>query len=201
MEIHHQPKTRSYRYIIYLVLAGIAAGIGFYFYSPKPVNKAANANMTLFLQNKISDIDLKLKNGDQDTDLATRLSWHKSNSALYEEAKSNKDKVVKQQREVLRKKMVQVQQRDFPELRTAYVDSKKEVLGQQDITIAVTGANKDVLTFQGKMFAPEKVQKDFMKNIYGIINDLRFKKVVYKWSEQQNSFADYPIDSKTDVEI
>jgi hypothetical protein len=71
MEVHHQPKTRSYRYIVYLVLAAIAAGISFYFYSPKPVNKAANKNMALFLQNAISDIDLKLKNGNEGTDLAT----------------------------------------------------------------------------------------------------------------------------------
>lgn len=201
MEVHHQPKTRSYRYIVYLVLAAIAAGISFYFYSPKPVNKAANRNMALFLQNAISDIDLKLKNGDEGTDLATRLSTLKSNSALYDEAKTNNDKVVKEQREVLKKKMVQMQQREFPELRAAYVDSKKEVLGQQHIDIALTGENKDVLTFEGEMFAPEKVQKDFMKNIYGIVNDLRFKKVIYKWSEQQNGFADYPIDSKNDTEI
>jgi hypothetical protein len=201
MEVHHQPKTRSYRYIVYLVLAAIAAGISFYFYSPKPVNKAANKNMALFLQNAISDIDLKLKNGDEGTDLATRLSTLKSNSALYNEAKTNNDKAVKGQREVLEKKMVQIQQREFPELRAAYVDSKKEVLGQQHIDIAVTGENKDVLTFKGEMFAPEKVQKDFMKNIYGIVNDLRFKKVIYKWSDQQNGFADYPIDSKNDTEI
>jgi hypothetical protein len=97
--------------------------------------------------------------------------------------------------------MVQIQQREFPELRAAYVDSKKEVLGQQHIDIAVTGENKDVLTFEGEMFAPEKVQKDFMKNIYGIVNDLRFKKVIYKWSDQQNGFADYPISSKNDTEI
>ncbi|MHA4739963.1 hypothetical protein [Dyadobacter sp. MSC1_007] len=201
MEVHHQPKTRSYRYIVYLVLAAIAAGISFYFYSPKPVNKAANKNMALFLQNAISDIDLKLKNGNEGTDLATRLSTLKSNSALYDEAKTNNDKVVKGQREVLKKKMVQIQQREFPELRAAYVDSKKEVLGQQHIDIAVTGENKDVLTFEGEMFAPEKVQKDFMKNIYGIVNDLRFKKVIYKWSDQQNGFADYPISSKNDTEI
>lgn len=202
MEIHHhQPKTRAYRYIVYLVMAAIAVGISLYFYAPKPVNQAANKNMSLFLQNKISDIDLKLKNGDEGTDLATRLSWHKSNTALYNEARTNNDKQIKQQRDVLKKKIVQVQKRDFPVLRNEYVESKKEALDQQHIAIGVSGDHKDVLTFEGDVFQPEKVQKDFMKNIYGIVNDLRFKKVIYKWSDQANGFADYPIDSKNDTEI
>lgn len=189
------------RYLIYLVLAAIAVGIGIYFYAPKPVNKAANENMALFLQNKISDIDLKLKNGDSDTDLATRLSWHKSNTALYNEAKANSDKKIGQQREVLKKKMVQVQQRDFPELRTAYVESKKEALNEQHVTIGLAGDHQEVLTFESQMFKPEQVQEDFMKNIYGIVNDLRFKKVVYKWSDGPDGYHNYEIRSKGDAEI
>ncbi|SEJ00290.1 hypothetical protein SAMN05216327_105219 [Dyadobacter sp. SG02] len=214
MEIHHQQQAKIIgeelathrsrnraRYIVYAVLAAIAVGISFYFYSPKPVNKAANQNMSLFLQNTISDIDLKLKNGDNNTDLATRLSWHKSNTALYNEAKDNSDKKIVQQREVLKKKMVQVQQRDFPELRTAYVESKKEALDEQHVAIGLTGDHQDVLTFEGQMFQPEQVRKDFMKNIYGIASDLRFKKIVYKWSDNPDGHHNYEIKSKGDSEI
>ncbi|ACT92547.1 hypothetical protein [Dyadobacter fermentans] len=202
MEIHHhQQRTRSYRYVVYLVLAAIAAGISIYFYAPKPVNEAANESMSLFLQNKISDIDTKLKNGDADTDLATRLSWHKSNTALYDEAKSNNDKKIVGQRELLKKKMVQVQQRDFPELRTAYVESKKEALDGQHVAIGLSGTHQEVLTFEGDIFKPEQVQEDFMKNIYGIVNDLRFKKVVYKWSDAPDGHHNYEIKSKQDAEI
>lgn len=186
---------------MYLVLAAIAVGIGIYFYAPKPVDKAANKNMSLFLQNKISDIDLKLKNGDSGTDLATRISWHKSNTALYNEAKANSDKKIKEQREVLKKKMVQVQQRDFPELRTAYVESKKEALDEQHVAIGLAGEHQEVLTFEGQMFRPERVQEDFMKNIYGIVNDLRFKKIVYKWSDAPDGHHNYEIKSKADAEI
>lgn len=197
----HHGRARFGRYIVYLVLAAIAVGISFYFYAPKPVNKAANQNMSLFLQNTIGDIDLKLKNGDDGTDLATRLSWHKSNSALYNEAKENSDRKIVQQREVLKTKMVQVQRRDFPELRMAYVASKKQALDEQQVAIGVAGEHQEVLTFEGKMFRPEKVQEDFMKNIYGIVNDLRFKKVVYKWSDGPDGFHNYEIKSKEDAEI
>lgn len=220
MEIHHQ-QTSSHRapadetaggrtgigraalgrYAIYLILAAVAVGIGIYFYAPKPVNTAANENMSLFLQNKISDIDLKLRNGDSSTDLATRLSWHKSNTALYNEAKDNADGKIRNQREVLKKKMVQVQQRDFPELRTAYVQSKKEALEEQHVAIGLSGDRQEVLTFESRMFKPEQVQEDFMKNIYGIVNDLRFKKIVYKWSDAPDGYHNYEIRSKGDSEI
>lgn len=216
MEIHHHQQTNSNRatigksnvgratigrYIVYLVMAAIAVGIGLYFYAPKPVDKAANENMSLFLQNKISDIDLKLKNGDSATDLATRLSWHKSNAALYEEAKANTDEKIGEQTETMKRKMVQVQRRDFPELRTAYVESKKEALSEQHVAIGLAGDHQEVLTFEGKMFEPKQVQEDFMKNIYGIVNDLRFKKVVYKWSEAPEGQHNYEIRSKGDAEI
>lgn len=221
MEIHHQQQTNigrtadgraangraadsrqnRARFIIYALLAAIAVGISIYFYAPKPVDKAANENMSLFLQNTISDIDTKLKNGDSGTDLATRLSWHKSNTALYNEAKDNSDKKIVQQREVLKKKMVQVQQRDFPELRTAYVESKKEALDEQNVAIGLAGKHQEVLTFEGQMFRPEQVQEDFMKNIYGIVNDLRFKKIVYKWSDGPDGYHNYEIKSKGDSEI
>lgn len=216
MEIHHQQQTgsngtiigksrlgsiRMGRYIVYVIMAAIAVGISIYFYAPKPVDKAANRNMSLFLQNKISDIDLKLKNGDSDTDLATRLSWHKSNAALYDEAKANTDKNIGKQTEAMKKKMMQVQRRDFPELRTAYVESKKEALNEQHVSIGLAGEHQEVLTFEGKMFEPKQVQEDFMKNIYGIVNDLRFKKVVYKWSDVPDGRHNYEIRSKGDTEI
>ncbi|HWV31915.1 MAG TPA: hypothetical protein VN038_19785 [Dyadobacter sp.] len=221
MEIHHHQQTGLQRaadgrdrlgratlgragfgrYIVYLLLAAMAAGIAIYFYVPKPVNKAANENMLLFLQNTISNIDLKLKDEDSNTDLATRLSWHKSNTALYNEAKANTDKKIAEQREILKKKMIQVQQRDFPELRTVYVKSKKEALEEQHVGIGLSGKHQEILTFEGQMFKPQQVQEDFMKNIYGVVNDLRFKKIVYKWSDAPDGYHNYEIKSKADSEI
>ncbi|MBO9612946.1 MAG: hypothetical protein J7619_09640 [Dyadobacter sp.] len=202
-ELHAAPRVRAAlgRYIVYFLLAAVATGIAIYFYAPKPVNKAANENILLFLQNAVSDIDLKLKNGDSSTDLATRLSWHKSNAALYNEARASSDEKIAAQRETLKKKMVQVQQRDFPELRSAYVESKKEALNEQQVHIGLAGKHQEILTFEGRIFKPERVQEDFMKNIYGIVNDLRFKKVVYKWSDAPDGYHNYEIRSKADAAI
>lgn len=201
MEDDHRKKGRIGRYIVYLLLAIATVGLGIHFLTPKPIDNASNQNMSLFISNKITDIDQKLTKSDEIIDIATNLSWHKSNTALYNEVKASKDKAIGGQREVLKQKMVKIQAREFPALRDAYVSSKKDVLGQEHINVSLSGEKKDVLTFTGGMFAPKKAQKEFTKSIEEIVSDLRFKKIVYKWSDDKNSFADYKIDSKNDTEI
>jgi hypothetical protein len=197
----HRKKGKVANYVIIALLVVAAVGLGIHFFSPKPVDVASNENMTLFIKNKIIDIDQKLNKGEDETDIATRLSWHKSNTALYNEVKDAKDKTIGGPREELKQKIVKIQAKEFPELRGAYVDSKKEVLGQEHIDISLSGEKNEVLTFTGEMFEPKKTQKDFMKNIRDIVYDLRFKKIVYKWSNDKAGFADYEIDSKSDTEI
>ncbi|WP_031528122.1 hypothetical protein [Dyadobacter crusticola] len=188
-------------YIIVALLIAATTGLAIHFFTPEPVDVASNENMTLFIKNKIIDIDQKLSKGEDETDIATRLSWHKSNTALYNEVKDVKDETINAEKEELKQKIVKIQTKEFPELRNAYVDSKKEVLGQEHIDISLSGEKNDVLTFTGEMFEPKKTQKDFMKNIRDIVYDLRFKKVVYKWSENKSDIADYEIASKSDTEI
>ncbi|KAA0993007.1 hypothetical protein [Dyadobacter aurulentus] len=201
MEPDNHKKSKIGKYIVYILLIGAAVGIAMHFLKPEPVDTASNRNMTLFIKNKIIDIDKKLNTGEDETDIATRISWHKSNTALYNEVKNSHDKTIDGQRKELEEKIVQVQTKEFPRLRDAYVASKTEVLGQEHIAISLSGDKKDILTFTGQMFEPKKTQKDFMKNIHEIVYDLRFKKIVYKWSESQKDIADYEIDSKKDTEI
>ena len=201
MEPDTHKKSKIGKYIVYVLLIGAAVGIAAHFLKPEPVDTASNENMGLFIQNKIIDIDRKLDNGEDETDIATRISWHKSNTALYNEVKDSHDEAIDAKRKELEQKIIKVQAKEFPELRGAYVASKKEVLGQEHIDIALSGDKKDVLTFTGQMFEPKKTQKDFMKNIHEIVYDLRFKKIVYKWSPNQKDIADYEIDSKSDTEI
>ncbi|TLV03185.1 hypothetical protein [Dyadobacter luticola] len=200
METEHK-KGRVGNIIMILLLVAAVVGLGMHFMKPKKIDTAANENMTLFINNKISDIDQKLAKDDKIPDIATELSWHKSNTALYNEVKANKDKAIKEKRKVLEDKMVKIQKKEFPELRDAYVSSKKEILGQEKIEVSLSGDNKEILTFSGDRFAPEKAQKSFTKSIEEIVSDLRFKKIVYKSSDKQKDFADYKIDSKTDTEI
>jgi hypothetical protein len=201
MENDERKKGMIGRYIVYLLLVVATAGIGWHFLAPKPADNSSNKDVSLFINNKIIDIDQKLSSDDSIPDIATELSWHKSNTALYNEVKMNKDKEIGSQREVLKEKMVKIQKKEFPELRNAYVSSKKEVLEHEEIAVSLSGDNKDVLTISGNMFEPKKAQKNFTKSIEEIVSDLRFRKVVYRWSDNQKDVADYEIHSKTDTEI
>ncbi|SKC16712.1 hypothetical protein [Dyadobacter psychrophilus] len=192
-------KGNIFKYIAYVLIAAAVIGFGIYFLTPKKLTAAEGKNMLLFIDNQIVDIDRNLKSDMSKQDIATRLSWHKSNTSLYNEVKGSKDKVIKPKAEILEKKIVQVQTKEFPELRTAYVESKKEVLGTQQITIALSGPKNDTLVFTGSIFASEKRKDAFLDNIKPIVQDLRFKKVVYKWSDKDSS--EYKVRAKPDAEI
>jgi len=180
-------------------LAVATIGLGIHFLTPKKLTAAEGKNMLLFVQNKIIDIDRNLKSDMSKQDIATRLSWHKSNTSLYNEVRNTKDKVIKPQADILEKKIIEVQTKEFPELRTAYVESKKEVLGGQKIDITTSGPKQDTLNFNGELFASKKSKDAFLDNIKPVIQDLRFKKVIYKWSDKDSS--DYKVRAKNDAEI
>lgn len=194
-------KENIFKYIVYFFIAAAAFAIIKFYITPEPVDVESNKDMTMFIQNAISDVDLKLKNGTKGEDIATWLSWNKSNAALYVDAKSNKDKAIKRQSEVLKERIIKVQARDFPDLRNAFIDSKKEVLSKENIQIATSGKTNEVLTFTGNIYESAKVKKDFLKGIDQIVKDLRFKKVVFKWSENKADFTDFEVKSKNDSEI
>lgn len=194
--------TRNiFKYAAYAFLAVGAFVIIRYLTKPKEIDAASIKDMGMFMQNAIYETDQKLKTDSLEEDMASWISWSKSSAALYNEAKRNKDKAIKQQSIILKEHMVQVQIHDFPELRETYTQAKKDLLSQKHIGIEATGRTKDTLTFTGEMFESSKQKKQFLKSIEQITKDLRFKKVVFRWSERQNDVSDYEIESKGDAEI
>lgn len=93
--------------------------------------------------------------------MTTRLSWLKSNAALYQEAKVNKDQAITTQSNILKDRILKVQTRDFPGLRDAFTTSKKEILSKENIQIAASGATKDTLTFTSPFLSLPKQKKIF----------------------------------------
>jgi hypothetical protein len=201
MESYQMKKGNAFKYIVFVLLAFAAIGIGMHLFGPKEADVASNKNMLLFIQNKITDIDRELLNKSDGGDIATRVSWHKSNTALYLEVKDNKDEEVRRQTERLKDRILKVQTLEFPDLRQDYVNSKKDALHQQSIEITLSGEKKDVLIFEGGVFASKKNKKVFMKNIDQIIHDLRFHQVVYKWADGKDGNSMFKIDSKKDSEL
>lgn len=201
MEGSAPEKQNIFKYIVFFLLAAAAAGIAYYYFSPKEADVAENKNVMLFIQNKIIDIDEKLNTGQTDADLATSIKWHQSNAALYNEALNHKDKQVKEQSNILKDKIIKVQTKQFPELRKSYVQSKEAVLKQENIQIASSGNRNEILVFTSEKFEPKQSQKSFLKNINEIVYDLKFTKVIFKWSADNKDSKEYKISSKTDSEI
>ena len=194
-------RENIFRYIVFLLITVAAIVIIRYYITPEPVDPESNKNISIFLQNGIDEIDLALKKDSSDEDMTTRLTWLKSNEALYHEAKTNKDESIKKQSELLKDRLIKVQIKDFPQLRNAFTNSKKEILSKENIEITTSGKSNETLTFNGRFFAPARSRKDFLKGIDQIVKDLRFKMVVFKWSEKRGDSEEFRIKGKGDGEV
>ncbi|CAG5000654.1 hypothetical protein DYBT9275_02506 [Dyadobacter sp. CECT 9275] len=192
---------KIFRYCVYILLIAATTVIVKHFTTPEPIDTASNKDLTLFIEKAISEIDQKLKSNETRPDIATALSWHQSHAVLYNNARRNSDKVVKEQSEVLKKKILKVQAQDFPKLRKEYADSKKEILAGEHITINTSGSAEETLRFTGALFEPSGNKKKFMRDIDEIVKDLRFKRVVFQWPGKDTDSSDYEINSKDDDEI
>ena len=204
MELYQLPmfkKENIFRYIVFAIITVAAIAIIRYYVTPEPVDTESNKNVSIFIQNAIAEIDLALKKDSSDEDMTTRLSWLKSTAALYHDAKNNKNKDIKAQSDVLKTSLIKVQTREFPRLKTAFTNSKKEILAKENIQINNSGESNDTLTFTGQFFESSKARKDFLKGINQIVKDLRFKKVVFKWSEKSGDFEEFRVKGKGDGEV
>ena len=201
MESHTNKTGTVMRYMAYIFLALGAFFIIRYFTKPKEIDTVAIKDMDMFMKSAIYETDQKLKTNSVEDDVASWISWYKSSTSLYNDAKTNKDQTIKEQSKVLKEHLLKLQVRDFPELRENYTNAKKEVLSQKNITIAASGAMHDTLTFTGNVFESSKQKRQFLKSIDQIAKDLRFKTVVFKWSDKASDISDYKVDAKGDSEI
>lgn len=201
MEPTERGRRNIFAYIAYAFLALGAFVIIRYFTRPTEADLASIKDMNMFIQNAIYETDQKMKTDSVEEDVASWITWYKSSAALYNDAKNNKDKDIKQQSKVLKDHLLKVQIHDFPELRKTYTAAKKEVLSRKNIAIEASGATKDTLTLTSELFESAKQKKEFLRSINGIAKDLRFKKVVFKWSDKQGDISDYDIASMADGEI
>ncbi|TAL69989.1 MAG: hypothetical protein EPN82_05065 [Bacteroidetes bacterium] len=113
----------------------------------------------------------------------------------YSELKDNeKDKLLQEFKSIFIKVCV----RQFPKIRTNYVNNVENDLWKNNITIKLRGSNKDILRFIGGIFANNKNKSDMQETISSIMDKLRFKRVEYLWYEYDDSFTYYSISSLKD---
>ncbi|HVZ95412.1 MAG TPA: hypothetical protein VG847_00950 [Chitinophagaceae bacterium] len=107
----------------------------------------------------------------------------------------------KKRSEVLRNLLLKIQREDFPIMRKTYIKIFKEQLWDQDINVEGYGPRWDNISYVAGIFASHANIKEFYSNIETSINLLRFKRVNFKWIEDDDNYTYYKVDSKKDSEL
>jgi hypothetical protein len=198
---HTFTSSQIFKSLAYILLAAGSFVLIRYYIKPKAADPVAIRDLRNFVQQAIFESDQKLKRDFADDDISSWVSWYKSSAALYNQAKVHQDKGLRAQSQVLKEKLSSVQTKSFPKQRASYAQSKLKVLATKEIDIETSGKANDILLLSGDIFESKRAQNEFMKRIDQVVKDLRFHRVVFKWSEYGSHHRDYEISSKMDSEI
>ena len=101
----------------------------------------------------------------------------------------------------LRKKLVAKQVSEYPKIRQAYAEIARKTLWQEDIDVTLSGPNDTTLTLVGAVFASNKGIAALQVNLEKVLEELRFKRVNYKWIEHDENYQYFDVNSVSDSEL
>lgn len=101
------------------------------------------------------------------------------------------------QAKLLTQKLKKLQTEDFPVLRKKYIEVAAKRLWEEDVK--VYGSN-GIITFVGGDFAAHRNIKESEEAIHDMLIKLRFKRVNFKWIEDDPDYTYYNLDSPADNE-
>jgi hypothetical protein len=101
----------------------------------------------------------------------------------------------------LRKKLVAKQVSEYPKIRQAYAEIARKTLWQEDIDVTLSGPNDTTLTLVGAIFASNKGIAAVHVNLEKVVEELRFKRVNYKWIEHEEGYQYFDVNSVSDSEL
>jgi hypothetical protein len=107
---------------------------------------------------------------------------------------------IKELSEQLKIKLIKTQKEYFPQLRKEYLESLKDKLWVDDITVSYSGKGFTQFTLTGAVFAANRNKQEFQSGLQPLLEIYRFKKVFYKWYDYDDG-AYYTIDSKNDSDL
>lgn len=93
-----------------------------------------------------------------------------------------------------KKNIIKTQKVVYPKFRKAFTERAKNKMWEHDIEVYSSGTT---ITFIGYTFARNKNIKDSYESIASTLEEMRFKRVNFKWSEG-SEYTYYTIDSPSD---
>lgn len=97
-------------------------------------------------------------------------------------------------------KLKALKQKVYPMLRKRYAEQTSKLLWEHDIECKVVGKRSTEIVFVGALFASNKNIKEYYTTLYDVLNQLRFKRVDFKWYSMETEYSYYTIDSPQDSE-
>lgn len=107
----------------------------------------------------------------------------------------------KEQRAILRQKIIEAQVETFPKFREAYGPILDKNLWEFDIDARSFGKNHKTIEFVGGIFAANSNIKEFHILWRETFQNLRFKQIRYKWFDDASEYTYFDINPPADNEL
>lgn len=102
---------------------------------------------------------------------------------------------------VLKKKVVHLQNKEFPIIRKRYCNVVKRLMWEHDIEVNCVGRGNRIISFVGGRFAANKNKKTFQSDLTDVLHQLRFTQSRYRWRKGQEDYTYYTIEVLKDSEL
>jgi hypothetical protein len=116
-------------------------------------------------------------------------------------AEFHSDKGINRLGKKLRAKVEACQQKEFPVLRREYARFAKKVLWEDNIEVSIGGNGNRTLELVGGLFASNRNIKQTQETLGEQFKMFRFKRINYKWSEYDDEYTYYSLETPSDKEL
>jgi hypothetical protein len=120
---------------------------------------------------------------------------------MIEEHKNNPDPGVKSMVNELKRKVSQLQVKEFPLMRKEYVGIIGKVIWENNVEVTVSGAGNKTIEFTGALFANNKNVTEAEQAIRDALKLFRFTRANYKWFKYDDEYTYYKIESESDSAV
>lgn len=122
-------------------------------------------------------------------------------ATIINEGESSTDKTVNELAADLKKKVVALQIKEFPQMRKNYGKVAADKLWENDIYVSTQGAKHETMNLTSGIFASNKGIAETQRTLIDVMTQFRFKEVRYRWYKGADEFTYYKVESPKDNEI
>jgi hypothetical protein len=101
----------------------------------------------------------------------------------------------------LKKKVVNLQVKEFPRMRKKYADVLAKKLWENDIYVSVQGATNGIINFTAGIFAANKNIQETQNLLNKVLTEFRFKETRFRWYKEADEFTYYKLETPIDKEL